>query len=67
MNENAVKLAIAGALFATWVGLIVAKVQGADEIIVAIKSVLGALSVHYLTTYAPSPTTTAKPADPPAS
>lgn len=48
MNSTNIKLAIGGALFATWVALVICKVPGADDLISNIKLALGALGGYHI-------------------
>ena len=51
ITQGQVKAAFALVLFTTWVGLVVGRVVGAEDLISAIKYTLTALAAHYLTGY----------------
>lgn len=51
MNQDGVKLVVGLVLLGLWTALVVFKVQGADELIGAIKAALTGLSAHYLTNF----------------
>lgn len=48
MTDNQLKALIGALLFATWVGLVVAKVQGAGDLITCIKSALIGLGAYHI-------------------
>jgi hypothetical protein len=48
MTPTNIKLAIGGVLFATWVALVVFKVDGGDDLISAIKLALIGLGAYHI-------------------
>ncbi len=49
MNSDNTKLLVGTALAATWIALVVCKIQGAEDIINAIKIALTGISAYHLT------------------
>lgn len=68
MTQDGWKALVGILLLGVWVGLVVAQVPHAEDIISGIKMALTGLATHYLTTFAPSQQTTATdgPVAPPA-
>ena len=48
MNPTNIKLFIGTTLFFTWLGLVICKVEGAEDIISAIKLALAGLGAYHL-------------------
>jgi hypothetical protein len=66
MTQDGWKALVGMVLLGVWVGLVVAQVPHAEDIISGIKMSLTGLATHYLTTFSPQQTTaTDGPAAPP--